>query len=108
MARSSSLKNRLLALLLEIAREKNPLRWAPFVYPPVIRKLPLERLGENAYWTAFHHPQPNYPLHILILPRDAPPSLSAAAGDDPDMYAGLFQLVNQLIQALTSTNGVIA
>ncbi|MFA7407547.1 MAG: HIT domain-containing protein [Anaerolineaceae bacterium] len=98
MVRSSSLKNKLLALLLAIARWKRLQRLVARVYQPVYRMLPVDRLGENAHWSAFHHPQPNYPLHILILPGSAIPTLSAASGCDSAVYAALFQLVNQLIQ----------
>jgi len=37
------------------------------------------RCFENAHWVAFHHPQPDDPLHILILPKKSLPSLMAAS-----------------------------
>jgi histidine triad (HIT) family protein len=98
MARSSSLKTEFLSLLLTVARWY-PLRpLAGFLYRHINRFLPVDRLCENAHWTAFHHPQPDYPLHILILPKQEIPSMPLAPCDDPSLYADLFLLVNQLIE----------
>jgi len=41
--------------------------------------LPVDRLCENEYWMAFHHPKPEYPLHILILPKQGLPTLGEAS-----------------------------
>ena len=68
------------------------------MYRHMHRFLPLDRLGENAYWMAVHHPSPAYPLHILILPKQTIPTLLNAPENDPALYADLFLLVNQLIE----------
>jgi histidine triad (HIT) family protein len=78
-------------------------RWCPAkpivtrFYPLLFRFLPLDRVCENANWTAFNHPQPEYPLHILILPKRGISSLVNAPSDEPQMYADLIQLVQVLI-----------
>lgn len=98
MAKSSSLKAELLALVLKAARWQ-PLRpLVSFLYTHLPRFLPVDRLGENAGWIAFHHPQPVYPLHILILPKQEIHSLPNAPVGDTRLYAALFLLVNQLIE----------
>jgi len=63
----------------------------------MFRFLPLDSVCENAHWSAFHHPQPEYPLHILILPKRGISSLVNAPSDEPQMYADLIQLVQVLI-----------
>lgn len=58
--------------------------------------LPAERLYETTHWAAFKHPQPDYPLHILILPKQSIPALTDAP-PDPVLYAELFEVVQKLI-----------
>jgi histidine triad (HIT) family protein len=97
MEKSNSLKTRALTLLLRAAR------WR--LLQPVVRLffkhmdhfLNLDRLAENTHWVAFHHPDPAYPLHILMVPRRPIPSLTAAPTDTPGLYADLFTLVRCLI-----------
>ena len=97
MARSDLLKAEVLSLLLTAARW-HPLRpLAAFFYRHMNRFLPLDRLDENAYWMAVHHPQPEYPLHILILPKQDIPALTHTPGAGPGLYADLFLLVEQMI-----------
>lgn len=57
----------------------------------------MDPLSENGHWAAFHHPQPEYPVHILILPMQTISSLSAAPSDNTYLYADLFKLVQALI-----------
>ena len=99
MARSSSLKAKILALSLRVA-SVYPFKYLiPFFIKHVDHFLPSDRLEENAHWVAFHHPQPVYPLHILILPKLPIPSLSAAPGDMPALYADLVLIVQALVKA---------
>jgi len=98
MEKLSSLKAKWLSLLLEVSRWNSLQPFVSYMYQHLFRHLPIDRLGENAHWIAFHHPQPEYPLHILILPmQDTIPALPFAPDDDPDLYADLFRLVQQLI-----------
>jgi histidine triad (HIT) family protein len=39
-------------------------------------RLPLDRVCEDDQVVAFHHPRPDYPVHILIVPKQAVPALS--------------------------------
>ena len=79
-------------------------RWQPL--SPFIRffithmnhLLPVERLCENADWQAFHHPQPDYPLHILILPKRGMARLTDAPNRQPGFYRALFALVRVLVE----------
>jgi len=96
MARSSSLKSKLLRFLIKAARWR-PFR--PFValfFKHMDKLLPVQRLRENVHWMAFYHPQPDYPLHILILPKQALTSLMAAPLV-PDLYTDLMSIVQMLV-----------
>ncbi len=62
--------------------------------------LPIDRLCEGEHWEAFYHPQPAYPLHILILPKQLMPALVEATHEDPNLYADLFRVVQKLISGL--------
>lgn len=46
---------------------------------------------------AFHHPKPDYPLHILIVPKQYLPSMMDAHEDDSALFVALFELVRELI-----------
>jgi len=59
--------------------------------------LPLKRLRETESLVAFHHPQPAYPVHILIVPRRAVPDLMALQTADADFFLDLFPTVQSLV-----------
>jgi len=61
------------------------------------RFLPASRLHETEHWVAFHHPQPEYPLHILILPKHSISSLSTAPLDTPDIHTQLIETAQALV-----------
>jgi histidine triad (HIT) family protein len=60
--------------------------------------LPVQRLRETPTLLAFHHPQPAYPVHILLVPRRAVASLGEL---DPVLDASflvdLFAAVQSLV-----------
>ena len=78
-------------------------RWQPigpitrWVFKKMHHFLPVDRLSENEDWVAIHHPQPEYPLHILILPKQSFELLSESPEDQPTLYASLFEIVKGLI-----------
>lgn len=79
-------------------------RWKPlghifqFLFIHMNHLLPVERLCENADWLALLHPQPDYPLHILILPTRGTTRLSDVCRVDPGFYNSLFEVVRELIE----------
>ncbi len=97
MAGSSSLKTRILALGLKAARWRILRPFVRFAFNYMDPLLPVARLAENDHWVAFYHPQPDYALHILIIPRKAVPTLAAASLDSGDAFIALFDLVQSLI-----------
>ena len=59
--------------------------------------LPLKRLRETATLVAFHHPQPAYRVHILIVPKRAVTGLMALQTADSDFLLDLFPTVQSLV-----------
>jgi histidine triad (HIT) family protein len=59
--------------------------------------IPGEKLIETETIIAFHHPQPAYPLHILILPKANYQNLTDLPTEDRQFEYDLFQAVNQLV-----------
>ena len=68
-----------------------------YFYNHMIDLLPINPIKENDHWIAFYHPDPDYPLHILILPKRAIESLAAAPENDHGLYSDLFLMVKDLI-----------
>ncbi|MGD8402756.1 MAG: HIT domain-containing protein [Anaerolineales bacterium] len=58
--------------------------------------IPAERLLETESLLAFHHPKPAYPLHIVLVPKEAIPSLMEL---DPSstFLSDLFATVQSLV-----------
>ncbi len=98
MARSSSLKNKLLALGLRLAQWRLLRPLVGFFFRHMDRLSPVDRLYQNAHWVAFEHPHPEYALHLLIVPRQDIPSLQQAPIEPAERYADLFSAVQALIE----------
>lgn len=60
--------------------------------------IPVERLRETPALLAFHHPQPSYPLHILIVPRRAYRSLMELDPEDAVFQHDLIETVQSLVR----------
>jgi histidine triad (HIT) family protein len=58
--------------------------------------IPAKRLRESGTLLAFHHPQPSYPFHVVLLPKQAVPSLMEL---DPasTFLSDLFATVQSLV-----------
>ncbi len=62
--------------------------------------IPARRLRETPSLLAFYHPQPSYPLHILIVPRRAYRSLLDLSPADAEFQRDLFETVQSLVREL--------
>jgi histidine triad (HIT) family protein len=67
--------------------------------------IPAKRLHETATLVAFYHPQPSYPVHILIVPKRAIASLMDLTPDDQPFLVDLFTCVRELVQELHLDEG---
>ena len=59
--------------------------------------LPVHRLYETPTLLAFHHPKPDYAVHILIVPKRAVPNLMALPAADSDFLRDLILAVQKLV-----------
>ena len=59
--------------------------------------IPTRRLRETSTLFAFHHPQPSYPVHILLVPKKALSGLEALSPEDDSFYSDLFSTVQSLV-----------
>jgi histidine triad (HIT) family protein len=62
--------------------------------------LPVEWLRQTENLLAFYHPQPAYPVHILIVPRRAIAGLDALGPADRELLYEIFQTAQSLAQEL--------
>ena len=98
MARLSSLKTKLAHVLVQAGRIKLFRPGVLFFFKHMDLFLPVDRLYENDNWLAFYHPQPAYPLHLLILPKQSISSLQEASLDSPEIYRDLMAAVQMLVK----------
>ncbi|MBN2554473.1 MAG: HIT domain-containing protein [Anaerolineales bacterium] len=64
--------------------------------------LPLKRLRETSSLIAIHHPDPAYPLHILLVPKKTYSSWTDVSPEDKDFLKDLARISQDLIQASIS------
>ena len=90
-------KNEWPELFLKLARKPLFKPAAAFIFKHFSHHLPMESIRQNNQWTAYFHPQPAYPLHILIVPNTNITSLLEAPVDPPGLYTALFELVRMIV-----------
>ena len=59
--------------------------------------IPVKRLRETKTLLAFHHPQPSYPFHVLLLPKKAVTSLKDLDSTDAAFLTDLYSTVQNLV-----------
>ena len=59
--------------------------------------LPIERLRETDNLIAFHHPEPTYPVHILIVPKRTIPTLMDITPTDAGLIMEIMQTALSLV-----------
>jgi histidine triad (HIT) family protein len=62
--------------------------------------IPVIRLRETPTLLAFYHPQPSYPMHILIVPKRAISNLLDITPSDQPFLVDLFACVRALVLEL--------
>ena len=78
------------------------LHWAVAYFAFLI---PGKKLVETDTLTAFHHPAPSYPLHILILPKARYRSITDLPSLDLAFESDLFSAVRLLVQRFNLEDG---
>ncbi len=67
--------------------------------------IPLKRLRETPTLLAFDHPSPSYPVHILLVPKQAYASLLDLPPEDSDFLRDLMETVQSLVRELDLAAG---
>jgi histidine triad (HIT) family protein len=62
--------------------------------------VPVKRIKETPSLIAFHHPNPGYPVHILLVPKRDYPSLLDLPVQDSEFMCDLIQTVQLLVREL--------
>lgn len=89
-----------MALLLRLARLPAAGWLIAFVLARAAFLLPVQRLFETETLLAFYHPQPAYPLHILLVPRRRLHGFTALGSADAIFLQDLIAAVRYLVQTL--------
>ena len=64
------------------------------------RVLPVKRLYETQRVLAFYHPRPSYPVHVLIVPKQAIKSFLDLGGPDRVVMEDVVKVAQQLVREL--------
>lgn len=84
------------ALLFRLARSSIGALLIGWVFAHASFAIPLRHLRETKSLMAFHHPQPSYPVHILIMPKKALRSLADLTPADAQLLLEIFQTAHSL------------
>jgi histidine triad (HIT) family protein len=68
------------------------------VFTSMSHLLPLKKLHETSNLLAFSHPKPNYPFHVLLVPKRQLRGIGDLSLDDVDFMTDLFQAVQILVE----------
>jgi histidine triad (HIT) family protein len=77
----------------------------PWILTHMSFAIPLHKLRETPTLLAFHHPQPSYKTHILILPKKAIANLAAITSEDASLLAEVYQIAQSLVKELSLESG---
>ena len=82
--------------ILRLARTRAGRKFVGFIFSHMSFAIPAKRLRETETLLAFHHPKPAYPLHVVLVPKEAVPSLMEL---DPTstFLSDLFATVQSLV-----------
>ena len=81
----------------KLARSHFGRRLTALVFTKMDFLIPVQRLRDTPNLLAFHHPQPSYPLHILIVPKRSLAGLQDLSPEDQGLLFEIFQTVQSLV-----------
>jgi len=62
--------------------------------------IPNQVISETESLTCFYHPRPDYPIHILLVPKEEILDLSELDPEDSDFLQDVFATVRILVKEL--------
>lgn len=69
-----------------------------FIFSQASFFVPGKRLCETRNWMAIRHPKPVYPVHILIIPKQAIADWLAFPVSEPELFSEFVELSQRLIR----------
>ena len=63
-------------------------------------KAPIDRIYEDELVLAFHHPRPEAPVHVVVIPKAHTPSLLGAEARDPRLLVAMIGAVQEVARRL--------
>jgi histidine triad (HIT) family protein len=69
-----------------------------FLFAHADKLVPVSRLRESPNWLAFSHPNPAYPVHILIAPKRKITNWLELPVTDPVLYTEFVALTQSMIK----------
>jgi histidine triad (HIT) family protein len=75
-----------------------------WIFAHVSFLLPLKRVYTSQRLLAFHHPQPSYPLHIIIVPKKALRNLAAVQPSDASLLLEILKTTQHIAENMKLEN----
>jgi histidine triad (HIT) family protein len=72
--------------------------WIGWIFAHMSFAIPVKRLRETETLIAFHHPQPAYPFHVLLVPKKAVVSLKELNTTDTAFLSDVYSTVQHLVE----------
>lgn len=96
------LKRRAARLAFQVLRRFPRLAqvFLPWILTHMSFAIPVHKLYETPTLLAFHHPQPAYPVHILILPKRPIASLAELSAADAALLVEVMHTAQELVKEL--------
>jgi histidine triad (HIT) family protein len=66
--------------------------------------LPVKRIKQTEALLVFHHPSPEYDIHILLVPKKAIADLNALTDLDDQLILEVFRTVKLLVEEFDLTD----
>ncbi|MBI5080493.1 MAG: HIT domain-containing protein [Chloroflexi bacterium] len=88
------------SILINLARSSFGSLLIGWVFAHASFILPLKRIYDSKTLVAFHHPQPNYATHIILIPKKAIRGIHAITRADGGTLIEIVQTANQIAREL--------
>ena len=83
--------------LLRLARTKAGRKLVGWIFAHMSFAIPVKRLRETSTLLAFRHPKPDYPFHVVLVPKQEIPTLMELDPSDSAFLSELFATVQSLV-----------
>jgi histidine triad (HIT) family protein len=78
---------------------------ADTLFSKIIRKeIPAKIAYEDDQYIAIHDIQPAAPVHLLVIPKRAVPTLNDLKPEDKDLVGGMFMVAQKLMKEMGHTD----